>query len=482
MKAIFLAGAVFCGLAANTMVLTAGDILKGRVEAGGKGLPHVVVSDGFTCTVTDDKGRYEFEAHPQSRFVFVSTPSGWLPPVEQGSIPVFYKEITGGGTYDFQFVENPADDTRHVCFVQSDVQLISEDNLVTYAGLLEDMMEYRSQFRDMDIFGLDCGDIVGDTPSLFAPYRETASRLGMPVYRVIGNHDMDYYGRTFETSTRTFEENFGPAYYSFNRGKVHYIVIDNNFYIGREYFYIGYVDEKTFRWLEQDLSFVPEGSTVIVAMHMPTRLTPDQKPFVYNYQGLADQTVNASALHALFEDYNTHIITGHMHYNLNICHGASLMEHNTAAVCGTWWCTDVCLDGTPAGYGVYSVDGSDVQWLYKSAGYPAGHQLRAYLPGASEQYPEAVVANVWNYDPQWKVEWCEDGKVMGEMEKFTGYDPYASVMCRDTTRISYSWIGPTPTEHLFKAVPSDPSAEITVRVTDRFGNVYTAPASKLVYP
>ena len=60
--------------------------------------------------------------------------------------------------------------------------------------------------------------------------------------------------------------------------------------------------------------------------------------------------------------------------------------------------------------------------------------------------------------------------------------PYASVMCRDTTRISYSWIGPTPTEHLFKAVPSDSSAEITVRVTDRFGNVYTAPASKLVYP
>ncbi len=28
------------------------------------------------------------------------------------------------------------------------------------------------------------------------------------------------------------------------------------FYVGREYFYIGYVDETTFKWLEEDLSYV----------------------------------------------------------------------------------------------------------------------------------------------------------------------------------------------------------------------------------
>ena len=171
-----------------------------------------------------------------------------------------------------------------------------------------------------------------------------------------------------------------------------------------------------------------------------------------------------------------------MHYNLNICFNETLMEHNTAAVCGTWWCTEVCLDGTPAGYGVYTVDGDEVEWLYKSSGYPDDYQARAYLPGASGEYPDAVIANVWNYDPLWKVEWCENGKVMGEMEKFTGHDPYAARMCMDKTRIKYEWIGPTQTEHLFRAVPQDPSAEISVRITDRFGNVYTAPASELVYP
>lgn len=470
------------GLILNMNSMSAATLLKGRVTADGKPLHGVVVSDGFSCTATDAGGYYEFEAFPMSRYVFVSTPAGYLPSLTDGTVPVFYREIDGSLSYDFRLEKNPADDSRHICFVQSDVQLIAEENLQVYSALLQDMMDYRSGFEGVDIFGLDCGDIVGDTPSLFAPYRETASVLEMPVYRAIGNHDMDYYGRTFETSYSTFEDNFGPACYSFNRGKVHYVVINNNFYIGRDYFYMGYVDEKTFRWLEQDLSYVPEGNIVILAMHMPSRLTPDAKPFSYDYGNIADQTVNASALHELLRPYDTHIISGHMHYNLNICFRENLMEHNTAAVCGTWWCTDVCLDGTPAGYGVYAVDGDEVKWLYKSSGYPDSYQARAYLPGASEEYPDAVIANVWNYDPEWKVEWCEDGKVMGEMRQYTGYDPYAALMCRDKSRIKYDWIGPTKTGHLFMAVPADPDAEITVKVTDRFGAVSIVPAGELVYP
>ena len=172
-------------------------LLKGKVEAEGRGLPGVVVSDGRNCAVTDAKGRYELAAMDDSRFVFVSTPSGYLPQVEKGTVPVFYKEIKGEGTYDFTLGKNPVDDRKHVCLVQSDVQLISEENLEVYDVLLDDMMAYRENFKGMDVFGLDCGDIVGDTPSLFAPYTKTASQLDMPVYRAIGNHDMDYYGRTF---------------------------------------------------------------------------------------------------------------------------------------------------------------------------------------------------------------------------------------------------------------------------------------------
>lgn len=453
------------------------ETIRGRVTCGGRPLAGVVVSDGMTCTSTDQKGKYTLEAWPESGQVFVSVPSGYLPELAEGSIPVFFKDKAP--VCDFSLRRNPSDDSSHIFFVQADVQMTSGADLKSYSLLLDDMVSTRDSImasfpagKAPDVFGLDCGDIVGDTPSLYPDYIGAAAVLQMPVYRAIGNHDMDYWGRSHETSARTFSGYFGPTRYSFNKGKIHYVVIDNNFYIGRDYFYVGYVDEATFRWLEEDLSYVPEGSTVVLLMHIPSRLVPEEEPFSYSYGALADRTVNAQALHSVLSGYDAHIISGHMHYNLNICFSDSLMEHNTASVCGTWWCTPVCLDGTPSGYGIYMAEGDSLSWIYKGAGHPVSYQGRSYPPGTAEEYPDLLVANVWNWDPSWKVEWLEDGKVMGEMERFTGYDPLAASLCRDRTVVRYDWIAPTVTSHLFRARPSDPSAVLTVRATDRFGKVY----------
>lgn len=460
-----------------TQLWCAAETVRGRVTCEGKPLEGIVVSDGMTCTATDERGKYTLEAYPGSRQVFVSVPSGYLPELAEGSIPVFFRDTAP--VCDFSLRRNPADDSSHIFFVQADVQLTSRADLKAYSVLLDDMISIRDSMlasfpagKAPDVFGLDCGDIVGDSPSLYPGYIKTASELRMPVYRAIGNHDMDYRGRSHETSVRTFSGYFGPTRYSFNKGEVHYVVIDNNFYLGRDYFYIGYVDEATFSWLEEDLSYVPEGSTVVLLMHIPSRLTPAEEPFSYSYGALADRTVNAQALHAVLSEYDAHIISGHMHYNLNVCFSDSLMEHNTASVCGTWWCTPVCLDGTPSGYGIYVVEGDSVRWVYKGAGYPLSYQGRSYLPGTTEEYPDLLVANVWNWDPAWKVEWLEDGKVMGEMERFTGYDPLAASVCSDRTVIRYDWISPALTPHLFRALPLDPSASLKVRVTDRFGQVF----------
>lgn len=61
---------------------------------------------------------------------------------------------------------------------------------------------------------------------------------------------------------------FGPTYYSFDRGRVHYVVLDNVFYLSRGY--VGYIEESQLEWLERDLALVEPGSTVIVFMHIPT--------------------------------------------------------------------------------------------------------------------------------------------------------------------------------------------------------------------
>ena len=112
-----------------------------------------------------------------------------------------------------------------------------------------------------------------------------------------------------------------------------------------------------------------------------------------------DETVNTAALYKLLEGYNAHIISGHTHFNTNVCFNDSLMEHNTAAVCGTWWRADINVDGTPRGYGIYEVNGDQLKWIYKSAGYPLEHQFHAYPAGSSDEYtfPGNIIANVWNW-------------------------------------------------------------------------------------
>ena len=58
--------------------LTAKEI-KGTVkDTEGKGVAGVVVSDGLNTVVTDSKGRFKMDADQDSRFVFVSTPSGYI--------------------------------------------------------------------------------------------------------------------------------------------------------------------------------------------------------------------------------------------------------------------------------------------------------------------------------------------------------------------------------------------------------------------
>lgn len=448
---------------------SAGDI-RGKVFCEGQALSGVVVTDGIECTVTNEQGEYVLEAKRGIRFVYVSVPAGYLAPTEQ-TLPVFYQKVDKNQpqTYDFELIKNPQDDTNHLFVVQADVQVTSQSDLEEYESFLQDVCHYVEPYvGKWDIFGFDCGDIVGDSPFLYPSYIEKTSALNFPIYRAIGNHDMTYGGRTFEHSYRTFEEYFGPIYYSFNKGKVHYIVLDNCFYVNRDYQYIGYIDERTLAWIENDLQYIPKGTTVFVAMHIPTSLT---KELQYN-AFIKDETSNAAGLYELLEGYNAHILSGHTHFNWNVCFNDSLMEHNTAAVCATWWRAGINVDGTPRGYGVYKVEGNQLEWVYKSAGYPEEYQFRVYPVGASDEYPTDIIANVWNWDEGWKVEWYENDRLMGTMTPYMGYDPEAKAVCSDKKKVLYDWISPVKTGHLFRATLQKSNAKIEVKVTDRFGRIY----------
>ena len=74
---------------------------------------------------------------------------------------------------------------------------------------------------------------------------------------------MDYNKGGDETSDDTFQQNYGPTYYSFNRGKAHYVVMDNVRYLGKDKDYDGFIQQHQLDWLQKDLAFVPKDHLLI---------------------------------------------------------------------------------------------------------------------------------------------------------------------------------------------------------------------------
>jgi hypothetical protein len=263
---------------------------------------------------------------------------------------------------------------------------------------------------------------------------------GIPFFQVIGNHDMTYTARTDEGSQQQFRQLFGPGYYSFNRGKVHYVMLDDVFFTGRGHSYIGYLTEAQLSWLEKDLQHVPAGNTVIVSLHIPTNTGLRER------EGLKEDPAggvvsNRDHLYKLLQPYKAHIMSGHTHWNEN-WEKDNIMEHNHGTVCGAWWRPQqVAADGTPK-----------------------EHQMSLYEPGRVKAKAGAVVANVWNWDSRWKVEWWEDGVRKGAMEQVRCQDPIV-VAAYPVNMHVYS-------DHFFAAVPAAGTKVVTVKATDRFGQVY----------
>ncbi len=451
--------------------------IRGKVSANGKGLKGVPITDGYSVVQTSENGTYELLSNRTREFVYITLPAGYAIPTHATGTARFYQPIPAGTkgevTAHFELQPSPVSDNKHVLLVLADPQIQNRyeaDKLLQET--VPDVQSLVKTYGDQPVFGIGCGDLVFDEFELFADYQKAVAGMGVPFFQVLGNHDMDTQGvRSDDLSAKTFKSLFGPAYYSFNRGEVHYVVLEDVFFIGDKKQYIGYLSEEQLRWLEQDLALVEKGKTVIVSLHIPAFTGAARRS--KEAQSLGGTVANRYELYRLLEPFKAHIMSGHTHFNEKVLEGG-VIEHVHGTVCGAWWSGPICYDGTPNGYGVYEVNGSTVNWYYKSTGKDRNHQMRCYSPGANPNKPNELTVNVWNADPEWKITWYEDGIRKGQLRQETGYDPLSVELHTGTEKPERRpWVEPQLTDHLYFATLSEGAKKFTVEAIDRFGKPYT---------
>ena len=109
------------------------------------------------------------------------------------------------------------------------------------------------------VFVVDNGDLVyGGEPNKYRLFYETVSKLRVPLYTTLGNHDIRESGRPIYTKL------FGPPYYSFDYGNGHFVFLDSS----RGWAEKHAISEEQYIWLENDLKSA-SGKRIFVITHIP---------------------------------------------------------------------------------------------------------------------------------------------------------------------------------------------------------------------
>ncbi|MDR2147341.1 MAG: calcineurin-like phosphoesterase family protein [Tannerella sp.] len=500
-----------------------GMTVKGVVYSSGKGVPDVVVSDGYLVTKTDRDGVYYLASEKKSGFVFISVPGNYEVNNTLNA-PQFFQRIGGSTVEQKNFSLTSVNNEKYVLMAMTDLHLANRnDDLSQFEDFLTDVNALINSYKasGTKVYGIMLGDLTWDLywyeRSFALPeYIPWMNKVNCSVFNIMGNHDNDPYRTGDLAGEQAYKTVIGPSYYSFNLGKVHYVVLDDIEWIntgGAQ----GVVGDRNFtdavsanqiEWLKKDLAMIADKSTpIVVALHVPLY----GRPNVNN--SVTVNLVRGQELIGCFTGFsNVNLLSGHTHINYTVPASASLMEHNIAAVCATWWWTGrsgyadnhICRDGSPGGYGVYEFDNTAIKWYYKGTGHDKNYQFRTYdlntvhitaakyapnanatyaakLPGFAGVYANAnsgneVLINVWGYEPQWKIE-VRENSVPLSVTRMSGLDPL-HIISYEAKRLNVN-ADPTSsfvtntTTNLFKVTASSPNSTLEIKVTDRFGNVYS---------
>jgi len=486
--------------------------VNNRKDRGETGMKGVAVSNGSEVVLTDENGRYELPVGNDD-IIFVIKPAGYQVALDLYNLPQSYyihKPAGSPSHFEYKGVEPTGKLPKSIDFalrkqeesdlfkviVLGDPQVLDEKELGYFEkGIVSELETIKDA-----VFGITLGDIVQNNLDLQADYKNIMARLDLPWYNVIGNHDLNKEATVDSLHDETFEATFGPATYSFNYGKVHFIVLDNNLYPDPRKgngLWAGY-SPKQLRFIENDLKHVEKDQPVILVNHIQLNIINEN----------SFRAADRQALFKLFTGYrNVLALSAHTHNNQQFFYtkkdgwlnDTPLHEYNVGATCGNWYSgrinergiADATMsDGTPIGFAMLSFDGNQFKVTYKVSGKPDDYQIglfhRKVMSTIWWEGRGRIYANFFMGHKGSKVEYRIDDDEWKPMRYSKQPDPaYVAELYRwDTADTLFP--GRRPTEpadctHLWWAPLSNNRSlgthTIEVRATDDYGQVFVQKSS-----
>ena len=507
----------------------AGTTVYGIVSSAGVGVENVVVSDGAEVTVTNEKGIYQLKSAKKWGYVFISVPSGYEVP-SVGVLPQFHRALKNSADVveraDFKLEKVDGQDSYKI-FMLGDMHLANRTgDLGQFAQFTSDLTDYMTRHKGEKMYALTLGDMTWDlywysNSYYFPQYLNTVNSQikNLQIFHTMGNHDNDFQTRSDYDAAVKYVDQICPTYYSFNIGKVHYVVMDDidcSSYDGStSRNYVKSLSAEQLDWLAKDLSHVAKTTPVVVAMHAQV-FYPTTSGFKIDHD-----PVNTLRLFDILDGYTVRFVTGHTHNLFNvtpdapIVDGHNFREYNSGSVCASWWWSGnltpgihIGTDGTPGGYGIWDVTGTDFQCLYKSTGWPEEYQFRSYdlnnvhfsmadvplmpsdisasVKNAYMQYVNAypqnndneVLINIWNWNSDWTLSVVDENRKTLPYTEVWAYDPL-HIAALSVKRFNNAGLKSTPSfitdkfTHFFKVKADDADTDLVITVKDEFGNEWT---------
>lgn len=211
----------------------------------------VIVSDGLQCVRTDADGKFELPRRAGARFLTVTPPSGFRATFHFLPIPRLYEP------YYFSLVHQPSSAGSGCRFVHV------ADGEMSYAGPVEKawIERVRGISEEVDAaFVVHTGDICRHLGMVQQIRLMNETTMGRPTVYCIGNHDLE----AGPTGENEFEVLYGPCWYSFEAGGVHFCVTP----MPHGDFCPSYTMDDVADWLRNDLALLPKGQPVVLFGHM----------------------------------------------------------------------------------------------------------------------------------------------------------------------------------------------------------------------